>query len=236
MVSAYWDIQIHLWNIFWIGWVIIMLHGLVRKQRWRSVVFRFYKTWDLEPDFLQIEHTWKTPIDGTLCINWWESWIKSETSWWNGLRGVGERKKLEYNNILEQLEECQKKLQLQPLDEKTIKSGKNLHQTYRLAKEEQDKVRSKSRFLWFKSGVSNSAFFHASIASRNATNTIICIKRHNGDYLHTGEDISNEFCCFYEKLLNDQHTPIIGDEFCSPKWCWLMMLVSAWAGIFQPRR
>lgn len=66
---------------------------------------------------------------------------------------------------------------------------------------EENMLRQKSRVQWLKLGDSNTAYFHASLKSRNAQNIIHCLVTERGKWIHNRDNIQDEILSFYKNLL-----------------------------------
>ncbi|KAK1297668.1 hypothetical protein QJS10_CPB15g01193 [Acorus calamus] len=103
------------------------------------------------------------------------------------------------------LEEVQKKLQGDPLNQQLLHIESEARREYKnTLTSEESMIRQKSRQNWLKLGDSNSAFFYASFASRKAHNTLRKVTLQNGSQSENPDTVKSFTVDFFKRLLNQR--------------------------------
>lgn len=106
----------------------------------------------------------------------------------------------------EELLECQKQIQLDPLNTGLIGREHDLANKYsRLKKASDQFLRQKSKIQWLKQGDQNNRYFHSYMKARRNANRIFSIKDSTGRMVKNMEGIAKAFVDFYKAIRNHQN-------------------------------
>lgn len=170
------------------------------------IPFRFNPLWINSPDFLVIvKQAWSTNFFGPPSFIW-ESKLKcvkkNLKDWAKKSFKSPFNSKLALQNDLRNLQDIMEKEDITPA---LIDKEKNLElKILKVARQEEETWRLKSRQLWLKGGDSNTNYFHNQSKARRSRNAIRELKNGNGIWIRGQENLSNLARNHFHEIFTDE--------------------------------
>ncbi|GAV78195.1 hypothetical protein CFOL_v3_21663 [Cephalotus follicularis] len=165
--------------------------------------FKYLNAWDSHPCFLGlVKEVWSRRMEGSLLEVVGKKLRMIKPVLKELHRNFFKDPVLESAMIKQDLIAQQAKLDEDPTNEEARSTEKQLLEKYYKASwVEESFLKQKARVQWLRLGDSNSAYFHRVIKVRQARNTIIKIRKADGEWTKNQEEVGRESVSYFSNLL-----------------------------------
>ncbi|XP_059627187.1 uncharacterized protein LOC132269981 [Cornus florida] len=177
----------------------------------KNLPFRFFNFWTLNEKFLDIvQQGWSMHFRGTKMF----SVVQRLRALKGPLKALNRKEfgaiSRKVATCKEELEQCQRSLDLNPIDDLLRVNERDLANKYsELCLAEEMFYKQKAQVHWLKVGDQNTAYFMKAFSSKSNKRKIIAIEDLNGSSIQ-GQELQNEFLRHFQGLLGQSYSQYPG--------------------------